>query len=275
MVVSKPWFTCFDGAGDRLDRCRTACGCLAFALLAFAVPVTLVSAEAATRQTQDTRPTDVAKSAEAGSRLEIPAKVARYLERRFRQLDKNQNGRLEREEWQTPQSSSNPADANGDGILTRDEFKDRVLSYGRLRRVRVLSSTEEGSENPPAAAATDSAEVNARDPAPINGEDEKSDQPNQPTGTDVSKKQPRRDTQFFVPAPRLPQGIPDWWRARDANGDGQLSLREFAPQASGADIAGFKKLDVNGDGLVTPSEYVRAMSAKKPDIAKSPKTPTR
>ncbi|MEX2286626.1 MAG: hypothetical protein WD648_06015 [Planctomycetaceae bacterium] len=235
----------------------------------------LFSAEAATTQTQDKGPPGVAKSAEAGPVLDIPAKVARYLERRFRQLDKNQNGRLEREEWQTPQPSSNPADANGDGILTRDELKDRVLSYGRLRRVRVLSSTDEGSGNPSTPAAADSADGDVRDPAPINGKGENSERPKESNGADVSKTPPRRDTQFFVPAPRLPQGIPDWWRARDANGDGQLTLREFAPQASAADIAGFKKLDVNSDGLVTPSEYVRATSAKKTDTAKSPGTPTR
>lgn len=56
--------------------------------------------------------------------------------------------------------------------------------------------------------------------------------------------------------PSLPQGLPDWWREYDANGDNQIVLSEYfgnaRPNAEDADD--FAKLDTNGDGIVTAKE---------------------
>jgi Ca2+-binding EF-hand superfamily protein len=59
-------------------------------------------------------------------------------------------------------------------------------------------------------------------------------------------KRPRPGVADAVPAPA-------WFRALDRNGDGVISPREFVgpPEA-------FRKLDLNGDGVITPEEAARA-----------------
>ena len=62
--------------------------------------------------------------------------------------------------------------------------------------------------------------------------------------------------EFSAPREDL-EGMPLWFLARDLNGDGQLSLNEFAPKLSLKATAFFGQLDADADGLVTPEE-VRA-----------------
>ncbi len=50
---------------------------------------------------------------------------------------------------------------------------------------------------------------------------------------------------------------------RDADGDGQLTQAEFAPKATPADLEEFGKYDLNGDGVITPKECVRALKTAK------------
>ena len=67
----------------------------------------------------------------------------------------------------------------------------------------------------------------------------------------------------FAPSANETAGIPRWFLARDANGDGQLTLREFSPSLSLESTAFFGRLDADGDGLITPDE-VREYLAKGP-----------
>ncbi|MEZ6045081.1 MAG: hypothetical protein R3C11_05775 [Planctomycetaceae bacterium] len=48
----------------------------------------------------------------------------------------------------------------------------------------------------------------------------------------------------------------------DRNGDVQLSISEFAPDASQSRVDEFRKLDLNRDGLLTPEEYKQAPKGK-------------
>jgi hypothetical protein len=55
--------------------------------------------------------------------------------------------------------------------------------------------------------------------------------------------------------------LPEWFLERDADGDGQLTLAEFAPQATAAQVAQFRQMDLNQDGVVTAVECVRGKPA--------------
>lgn len=54
----------------------------------------------------------------------------------------------------------------------------------------------------------------------------------------------------YVPQTQQPEPLPDWFRARDKDGDGQLGLYEW-PAGS---IAEFERYDANKDGFVTAAE---------------------
>ncbi len=55
----------------------------------------------------------------------------------------------------------------------------------------------------------------------------------------------------------LPRGLPDWFMERDTDGDGQLTINEFAPDGSAAQRRLFAEYDQNGDGVITPEEVLR------------------
>jgi len=63
--------------------------------------------------------------------------------------------------------------------------------------------------------------------------------------------------------------LPSWFVTRDLNGDGQLSLAEYAPRSGSTAVASFRKLDANGDGLLTPAESLHAPDRKEKDVPAS------
>ena len=65
------------------------------------------------------------------------------------------------------------------------------------------------------------------------------------------------DARFFVPHSSRSPRLPKWFISRDTNGDGQLTLAEFAPKQTRARIEEFRRLDQNGDGILTEEECLR------------------
>ncbi|MBX9582607.1 MAG: EF-hand domain-containing protein, partial [Gemmataceae bacterium] len=51
------------------------------------------------------------------------------------------------------------------------------------------------------------------------------------------------------PPPAAKTGVPDWFTKMDRNGDGDISRREFL-----GPLSLFRRLDADGDGLITPDE---------------------
>jgi hypothetical protein len=198
----------------------------------------------------------------------IPAKVRRYAEGVLRRYDKNGDGRLQPEEWGKMHGNPQAADANGDRAVTLEELTRHVAAFGRNRRLGLANpmNTRDGAGG--ADLSTAGREGTAPDGPPPNGPEggSKSASPDaspRPTAGDSA----RRSTTFYVPTSQLPPGLPDWFLRRDLDGDGQLSLAEFAPNPTQADLEEFVHYDRNGDGLITAKECV--------DVLKPARSPGR
>jgi hypothetical protein len=195
-----------------------------------------------------------------------PPKVARYARRLMATYDLDGDGQLQEVEWRKMRGQPLPADANRDGVITVDELTQWVATYGAQRRIRVdwpfpASNLESSSDSAPTDATPPSDGPSATStptptqtasppgaPAPAEA----------PSGTSPPAEAAPRETRFHLSPKRLPTGLPDWFRTRDADGDGQLSLSEFAPHATSAQQHEFVQLDLNSDGVLTPQEYLKA-----------------
>ena len=187
----------------------------------------------------------------AGPNAPISTKVLRYAMRIIARHDANGDGVLEHSETKTMRGDPARADLNGDGRIPAREFAQYVANHGRGRRIRLLFSPEIGEEaNPPLLRpmTSDTPAESESGEAPPATESEPAAGPEP-----VEEIDPAART-FHVR--QSPGGLPSWFAARDANGDGQVSMAEYAPNATHLDVATFARMDANGDGFVTPRELV-------------------
>jgi len=148
-------------------------------------------------------------------------KVRSYAASLLKQYDTNKNGVLEREEWAQMSGDPKASDRNGDGVITLDELTARLLAYSQSR-----SGSRSGGSSDASAGSGQGGGM-----------------------------------RFRTPAERLPAGLPDWFSVKDSNGDGQVSMAEYARAWSDSAASEFARYDLNNDGLITPQECLR--SAKK------------
>jgi Ca2+-binding EF-hand superfamily protein len=53
--------------------------------------------------------------------------------------------------------------------------------------------------------------------------------------------------------------IPEWFKNRDRDGDGQVMMHEFATHWNDAKVAEFKSYDENDDGIITLLDLGKAL----------------
>lgn len=191
------------------------------------------------------------------------AKVVRYAQRVVDQHDANGDGRLDEDEVGGMEGSSRLADADRDGAVTVAEFAEYVSRYGYRRRIRLMPAlSEEKDRSKPLLSPT----VTPR-PREMIGLSRGGVEPGEPndrpaTASDKpSVKKQRIPRRYTVSRDQLPQGLPSWFLLRDANGDAQLTLAEYARDGSETSIKEFTRYDANGDGVVTPEECLHAPRA--------------
>ena len=193
-----------------------------------------------------------------------PAKIHRYCDRVIRKHDTDRDGRLDRAEWARMHGNPGLADFDRDGLLTVEELARHVVQYGRRRKIRLVPPPPGELVSLPSLLNPDADAIRSRalDPWPLAEKKAGSSDPTGPSAGPPAKNRARRHSKYYVPRDRRLQGVPTWFYSRDDDGDGQLTLAEYAPQRAEEDLKSFARLDRDGDGLITPKECLRAPAAK-------------
>ncbi len=180
--------------------------------------------------------------------IPVPLNVMRYAQHLIDEYDANGDGVLQPEEWKEMRGDPSAADANGDGLIDVHELARYIADYGSARRIRL---TPEALDRLPPLLYDVLA---AGDSVPLVPEaiSKPVDMPSEEEAVKPSEQPGQK--QFTVKPSRLPPGLPAWFHELDADGDGQITLSEFAPTGSAAAIREFEAYDHNRDGVITPQE---------------------
>jgi hypothetical protein len=156
----------------------------------------------------------------------------------------NHDGMLTADEWAAMAGDPQGIDANQDGQVSKAEFQAHILDYGRERRPTSFALQSERGDETAAPSVSQPVDVSAEEPGadPTAGNDR-----------DAPSPAAARSTRFTVRPTRGLGNLPGWFLGRDRDGDGQLTLPEFVGDAAG-NSREFDRLDLNGDGVVTPRE---------------------
>lgn len=163
-------------------------------------------------------------------------KYKRYAEGLLREHDKNKDGMLQRDEWKDMKTEHQGADANSDGVITLGELTNRVSAY-----------SSGGASSSPSSSGSSG----------YGGRSYKTSSDKTASATDTKKSY-----RFLTPTERLPKGMPDWFIKNDADGDGQIMMVEYSSNWTESTAAEFAKLDLDGDGIITPEECLAAEPKK-------------
>jgi hypothetical protein len=197
-----------------------------------------------------------------------PPKITRYVDTLLARHDRNGDGRLEPAEWQGMQGTPQTIDRNHDGDLAESELLAHVLSYARARMPVSPDDAGEGASStqdylpPPIVLPQDNGASAQTGPVTdhvtaTHNESATNDEPAAPGEAGSS-----RSTKFVVRPSRATHNLPEWFLSLDADGDRQLTLREFGTDSAGRSRE-FERLDQNGDGLLTPQEMTAPPPAER------------
>ncbi len=208
--------------------------------------------------------TSPSSAASGGSSTDDP-KIRAYAASMMKRYDKNGDGILDKSEWSQMGGDPEKYDRNHDGKITLDEMVEGLKNWNRpdssnstAKPADAAASSSNGSAHPATNAsgpASDSAGGGATGAGPSGRRGG--------FGGGRSNSSANSGPHYRSPKERLPDGLPEWFSSADADGDGQVSLHEFAPQLTEEKIAEFNKYDLNGDGFITPDEVLKVAPPKK------------
>jgi len=158
-------------------------------------------------------------SSASSSPAQVDDKTRSFAQAKMKQYDKNSNNQLEKEEW-SQMNDGEKYDLNKDGIVTLDE----IIQY---------VSRPAGSDE-----AVDPSKTAAK------------------PSTSKTTYTSGRPGRFRSVAERYPD-LPARFFQMDRNGDGQIEMSEFSTTWSEETVRQFQKYDLNGDGIITPEEWLK------------------
>jgi hypothetical protein len=181
-------------------------------------------------------------SATPTAATQVEDRLRVYASGLMKRYDKNNSGMLERDEWSQMRGDWKSADTNGDDRISLDEIVGRFAAYrARYASRSSVSPVSSSSSYSPSSGAAGSGTYVASS-----------------VGSRPLTPDARKPYRFLTPAERLPAGLPEWFARRDLNGDGQVTLAEFAETLTDDLAAEFARYDMNNDGVITPQEYLAA-----------------
>ncbi len=160
----------------------------------------------------------------------LDARLREQARGMIKMYDKNGNGKLEGDELQELKPRRREADTNGDGTITEEELAANLGDFA--------GGSVSGRPGPPASGSARSSEANSGD------------------GSNGSSSAARKSYRLRTAAERLPPGLPSWFSELDADGDGQVSMAEYATTWTAAKAKEFVGYDLNNDGIVTAREAI-------------------
>lgn len=197
-----------------------------------------------------------------------------YAVKLVKQYDKNNDNMLQPEERKELRGPAADSDLNHDGTITIDELVAHLSNPSPT-----TATAASGTDSPTNGTSNSSGSSGDRDRGGYgyrrrdgdSGSDRgKSDADKALAGrvftgtaggsaASTKEGDKRRTYRFTRPADRLPATLPSWFKSRDTNGDGQVSMSEYSRSWSTSSVSEFRRYDQNDDGIITAKE-----AAKKP-----------
>lgn len=155
---------------------------------------------------------------------------AKYVMDRY---DRNKNGHLEMNERERSSWSDDPYkyDLNKDQKISRSELARRYA----MHRVDESARKEKGL------------------PSRYQGRGRRGDR-SEDAQPKVEVIRGGGAASYTSSEERLPEGLPEWFAAKDKDGDGQLSMAEFLAELTTEEVAKFTGMDADNDGVLVATE---------------------
>jgi hypothetical protein len=170
--------------------------------------------------------------------------VSGYARDLVKQYDKNGDNMLQEDERSGLRGPVARADLDNDNVITAEEIVRSLTdreSSGRGRRER-RSGGEDNAASSDRAAGKSDATAKKRVYTSV-------------SAGGSGKETDKRKSYRFTPAQdRLTGSLPSWFKSRDRNKDGQVSMSEYGRSWNARLVRQFQDVDLNDDGVVTAKE---------------------